>query len=1016
MELYSIILKSEQSLNQLVKKILLMNKTRSKSSFRTMLTVFAFSFVLLSQMGFFGIKARALTLGVQVTTNKDAYSLGESVRITGNVTLDGVLQNSSLAGVEVVTPFGDPYVIRTVDTGNISEPSYFVQIAGFYTCDYHGNPQTLFSRNSLGHFNLTIRNVSPASTYHVKTGIYAQSANNTPLLAFFPQSFDLAPNSTWILLNQFFIPDGVPTGQARFFASVFNTSEPSHAGPPLCPERSANFSIENTTPLFPQQPQHFNLTFNFPIMDVIRGDYIVYATAGLGVQNPKAMKVFSVAGPECIFSYTPFNPIIYQPVTFDGTASYDPNGTITDWHWNFGDDTGGAGSLIVHAYEIAGIYTASLTVTDNYGGSNTTSALVIVTEAWAMFHHDPKRSGASTSLSPVTNRTIWSKTVGPNAGADILMYSSVAALPATLGNVVFVASTNGTVYALNAATGALNWTQTPAPGFAFHSSSAFAEGIVFIGCDNGVVYALNASNGSVKYSIATGGAVYSSPAIDAGKVFVSSLDGKIYAFRSNGTNLWTSTLDGSVYSSPAVSGGAVFVGTSNGTMFALNETSGATLWKNNITPGSIIYSSPAIAYGRVFFGSSDGKVYALNAGNGTASWNITTSSAVYSSPSIADGIVFVGSLDGNLYALDVSTGTLFWYNTIGPIKWSSPLVAEGKVFVGTTDGRLFALREGNGYVLWTYQTGGALDSSPALLSEVIFACSKDGKVYAFSGQVDDIAVRSVTPSKSLIFQNETITITIDLWNRGSFNEIVSLASSRNNTVFNNTSINIGRGQEIMVQISFDTTGLAAGTYVIMANASLVPPVTDAFPSDNIASQQVAILIGIHDVSVNNVTSSKTVIGKGYGGNMTISVQNQGNYTETFIVTFYANSTSALQINVNLTAGSSTVIYLVWNTGFFAHGNYTLKATAAAVSGETDTADNTFVLSVPVHVGIPGDISGAVSGVYDGVTNMRDINYLILRFNARPDSPNWKPNLDVNNDGVINMRDIQIAIANFNKRE
>jgi hypothetical protein len=48
--------------------------------------------------------------------------------------------------------------------------------------------------------------------------------------------------------------------------------------------------------------------------------------------------------------------------------------------------------------------------------------------------------------------------------------------------------------------------------------------------------------------------------------------------------------------------------------------------------------------------------------------------------------------------------------------------------------------------------------------------------------------------------------------------------------------------------------------------------------------------------------------------------------------------------------------------------------------------------------------------------MRDIQYMIMLFNAKPDSTKWNPNADVNNDLVVNMRDINIAIMNFNKHE
>ena len=48
--------------------------------------------------------------------------------------------------------------------------------------------------------------------------------------------------------------------------------------------------------------------------------------------------------------------------------------------------------------------------------------------------------------------------------------------------------------------------------------------------------------------------------------------------------------------------------------------------------------------------------------------------------------------------------------------------------------------------------------------------------------------------------------------------------------------------------------------------------------------------------------------------------------------------------------------------------------------------------------------------------MRDVSYLIIRFNSKPNSANWNPNADINNDGTVNMRDISIAILNFNKHE
>ena len=42
--------------------------------------------------------------------------------------------------------------------------------------------------------------------------------------------------------------------------------------------------------------------------------------------------------------------------------------------------------------------------------------------------------------------------------------------------------------------------------------------------------------------------------------------------------------------------------------------------------------------------------------------------------------------------------------------------------------------------------------------------------------------------------------------------------------------------------------------------------------------------------------------------------------------------------------------------------------------------------------------------------------LVLLFQTKPNSQEWKPNADVNNDGVVNIRDVNIVVLNFQKRE
>ncbi len=64
-------------------------------------------------------------------------------------------------------------------------------------------------------------------------------------------------------------------------------------------------------------------------------------------------------------------------VAFDATASYDPDGRITSYLWDFGDGTTAEGSTSVHRYRSLGAFDATLTVTDD--NSTTTTARVRVT-------------------------------------------------------------------------------------------------------------------------------------------------------------------------------------------------------------------------------------------------------------------------------------------------------------------------------------------------------------------------------------------------------------------------------------------------------------------------------------------------------------------------------------------------------------------------------------------------------------------------------------------------------------
>ena len=113
------------------------------------------------------------------------------------------------------------------------------------------------------------------------------------------------------------------------------------------------------------------------------------------------------------------------------------------------------------------------------------------------------------------------------------------------------------------------------------------------------------------------------------------------------------------------------------------------------------------------------------------------------------------------------------------------------------------------------------------------------------------------------------------------------------------------------------------------------------------------IIGVHDIAVTNVTPSKTVVGQGYSLNINVTVANQGDYTETFNLTVYANETIIETKEVTLSSGNSTTITFTWNTTGFAKGNYTISAHAEPVEDD-DIGDNNCTDGW-IFVGWPGDL-------------------------------------------------------------
>jgi parallel beta-helix repeat protein len=176
----------------------------------------------------------------------------------------------------------------------------------------------------------------------------------------------------------------------------------------------------------------------------------------------------------------------------------------------------------------------------------------------------------------------------------------------------------------------------------------------------------------------------------------------------------------------------------------------------------------------------------------------------------------------------------------------------------------------------------------------------------------------------------------------------------------------------------------------------------------VTSNQTTIIprLDPHDIGITQFSTSKTVAWRKYPPQLNVTTFNYGQFTETFNVTVYANTTVIATFkNITLTSRNSTTATFTWNTADFARGNYTLTANITQVEGETYTSDNTYTGDT-VYLKITGDTNE------NGNVNVHDLFDLGKAYGLNSTLPNWNPNCDFNEDNIVDDSDLSDLSASY----
>ena len=113
------------------------------------------------------------------------------------------------------------------------------------------------------------------------------------------------------------------------------------------------------------------------------GQYVITLTTtdSQGEQSSAVQTIWVIEAsdlPEASFTVSPSSGGTPLTVALNAAASSASNGSVVSYTWSYGDGSTGSGVSVIHSYAFEGTYTATLTVKDDQGFSDTMSMLIVV--------------------------------------------------------------------------------------------------------------------------------------------------------------------------------------------------------------------------------------------------------------------------------------------------------------------------------------------------------------------------------------------------------------------------------------------------------------------------------------------------------------------------------------------------------------------------------------------------------------------------------------------------------------
>jgi outer membrane protein assembly factor BamB len=280
------------------------------------------------------------------------------------------------------------------------------------------------------------------------------------------------------------------------------------------------------------------------------------------------------------------------------------------------------------------------------------------------------------ALEADTGKVAWKNEIGDLAASS----------PAYADGRVFAVTLEpGSAVALRAKDGKRIW-ERPLPGRSETSPLVYGKSVI-VGSESGDVFALDQKDGDIRWQASTDGNVKGGLALDDGVLYGANYAGQVFAIKaSSGEYVWQSSTQGlsfgrggPVYSTTAVAFGRVYLGSIDTRVYSFDQDTGELLWSHST--GDWVYAAPALADTpktdpTVYVGSKDQNLYALDAKTGEVRWQQRIGGVILGAASVLGETVYVAGLGPNIgtYGFNVKTGKETFESELGEYN---PVISDG---------------------------------------------------------------------------------------------------------------------------------------------------------------------------------------------------------------------------------------------------------------------------------------------------------------------------------------------------